>query len=103
MLDDVESSEKFDLITVFCALWRICRRRTASNCRAASPTFSCSVNCEFPASRSGGMSAASMCPWIGGMFMLSNHQFGLKCSGLFHRLKNRHHIARRDAEGIERG
>ena len=34
--------------------------------------------------------------------MLPDHQFGSECPGLFHRLKDRHHVARRHAQRVER-
>src|ERR1022692_4982001 len=103
MAEDVELSAYFDLMTVFCVLSKICRNSTASNCRLASPIFSRWLNCELPASCSGWISEASTFRWSEVISMSAQNQFGLQRAGLFHGLEDRHHVARRDAQRIERG
>src|SRR5689334_8617932 len=90
-------------MTVFWVFSRICRNKIASDCRLASATFSLSLKRELLASRSGGISEATMRFGKGKTFISTDDEFRLQSPGLFHRLKNCHHVARRHAERVQGG
>src|SRR5208282_6676682 len=97
---DSDSAGASSGLRISCKIWR---SSTASNWRDTSATLSLSERLLFPARDSNGTWEASTLEWAALTFILPHDQFRLQCPRLFHRLEHRHHIARRHAQGIERG